>query len=503
MRESAAMKAQRRAWAPALPMWVAASASILGAAAVVAAALAMQQLGLRRLPAGADALHVSQLQCGPKDLKHLSELPSQGLHVLAAAAACGEAGDDECDFKVSVFVDGFGSDDGAQIGNATASASFAMRPSRHTSVREMLLQPAQEAVRRDRPLLHEHLRRSIGSMLVDTMLEHSAPAPRWKLFTPYGTPLPMNDVDLVAAAFAKCGTLYLVEGGNFVWPGIHVGHNRTLTLEDGQAVVLTTRSLIPKVLTVSGVGGPTLTPKEREWVIAQAEPSLGASKVQAKAGRSQTHSSVRSSSQVRIASGSWSSVVAAIEGRAHGILRVPPAHGEPLQVVRYRTGEQYQHHTDYFRPAQAQDPAMAAMLSDPTGRPRNRLATLLWSVTSPPDGGETHFPYSHVNEPSASAQREGALCDGRGLTVTPMQGEATLFYSLRADGAVDTFSQHAGCPSETGVKWACGPADAFLTLASALVAHVRLERRMNKWVWSADVSDPMLPIHSRARTAKP
>ena len=498
------MKAQRSARAPALPMSVAALAAILGVAAV-AAALAVQQLGLRRPPAGADTLHVSQLQCGPKDLQHLSELPSQGLHVLAAAAAC-EAGNDECrgDFTVSVFVDGFG--DGAQIRNATASAPFLMRPSRHTSVREMLLRPVQEAVRRDRPLLHEHLRRSIGSMLVDTMLKHSAPAPRWKLFTPYGTPLPMNDVGLVAAAFAKCGTLYLVEGGNFVWPGIRVGHNRTLTLEDGQAVVLTTRSLIPKVFTVRGVGGPTLTPKEREWVIGQAEPSLGASKVQAKAGRTQTQSSVRSSSQVRIASGSWSSVVSAIEGRAHGILRVPSTHGEPLQVVRYRTGELYQHHTDYFRPAQAQDPAMAAMLSDPTGRPRNRLATLLWSVTSPPDGGETHFPYSHVNEPSASAQRrEGALCDGRGLTLAPVQGEATLFYSLRADGAVDSFSQHAGCPSETGVKWACGPTDALSTRDSAPVLLVTLcgWDRMNKWVWSADVSDPMLPIHSRARTTKP
>ena len=141
------MKAQRSARAPALPMWVAASAAIL--AAVAAAIAMMQQLGLRRLPAGADALHVSQLQCGPKDLKHLSELPSQGLHVLAAAAACGEAADDECDFKVSVFVDGFG--DGAQVGDASASATFLMRPSLSSSVREMLLQAPSPCARTAHP----------------------------------------------------------------------------------------------------------------------------------------------------------------------------------------------------------------------------------------------------------------------------------------------------------------------------------------------------------------
>ena len=42
------------------------------------------------------------------------------------------------------------------------------------------------------------------------------------------------------------------------------------------------------------------------------------------------------------------------------------------------------------------------------------------------------------------------------------QGLATLFYSLRPDGAPDPFSLHGGCPPENdGVKWA-----------------------VNKWVWS-------------------
>ena len=46
--------------------------------------------------------------------------------------------------------------------------------------------------------------------------------------------------------------------------------------------------------------------------------------------------------------------------------------------------------------------------------------------------------------------------------MSPKLGKATLFYSLRPDGAPDPFSLHGGCPPiGSGQKWA-----------------------VNKWVWS-------------------
>lgn len=90
------------------------------------------------------------------------------------------------------------------------------------------------------------------------------------------------------------------------------------------------------------------------------------------------------------------------------------------------------------------------------------LATLLWYMQEPSGGGgETHFPRA-----GGDAQPYTFLCTGeganRGLKVAPKQGKATLFYSLRPDGAPDPFSLHGGCPPiGSGSKWA-----------------------VNKWVWS-------------------
>ena len=79
----------------------------------------------------------------------------------------------------------------------------------------------------------------------------------------------------------------------------------------------------------------------------------------------------------------------------------------------------------------------------------------------PEEGGETHFPRAGGLSSPGSFLCTGPGSD-RGLKVSPKLGKATLFYSLRPDGAPDPFSLHGGCPPiGSGQKWA-----------------------VNKWVWS-------------------
>ena len=78
---------------------------------------------------------------------------------------------------------------------------------------------------------------------------------------------------------------------------------------------------------------------------------------------------------------------------------------------------------------------------------RNRLATML-GISGPGAGGRTNFPRA-----GGGPEPETHECTKNiGLKLAPRSGEATLFYNLRPDGAVDPFSLHAGCPPRKGVK---------------------------------------------------
>ena len=76
---------------------------------------------------------------------------------------------------------------------------------------------------------------------------------------------------------------------------------------------------------------------------------------------------------------------------------------------------------------------------------KNRLATLLWYMNDVEEGGETHFPRA-----GGTSRPDNFLCVGgaehKGLRVRPKKRKATLFFSLRPDGAPDPFSLHGGCP---------------------------------------------------------
>lgn len=46
-----------------------------------------------------------------------------------------------------------------------------------------------------------------------------------------------------------------------------------------------------------------------------------------------------------------------------------------------------------------------------------------------------------------------SACGKKGLGVRPKKGDALLFWSLKPNGLLDTYSKHAGCPVIRGTKW--------------------------------------------------
>jgi prolyl 4-hydroxylase len=96
---------------------------------------------------------------------------------------------------------------------------------------------------------------------------------------------------------------------------------------------------------------------------------------------------------------------------------------EPLQLVAYGIGGQYEPHRDYF--------GSAAIRTPESG---DRVATLLFYLNNVTEGGATVFP---------------AL----GLAIHPQRGSALFWYNLFKNGEGDESTMHAGCPVLIGSKW--------------------------------------------------
>eukprot|EP00877_Chromochloris_zofingiensis_P004451 jgi/Chrzof1/14006/Cz08g20270.t1 len=137
-------------------------------------------------------------------------------------------------------------------------------------------------------------------------------------------------------------------------------------------------------------------------------------------------------------------VIAAIETRMAEWTRLPPSHGEPIQVLRYQDGQKYGAHWDWF-----DDPIHKQ------GNGENRVATILMYLGDVLEGGETSFPLAiPINR---TKQSLGSLseCAARGnLAVRPHKGDAVLFWDILPDGiTVDRKALHASCPIIKGTKW--------------------------------------------------
>jgi hypothetical protein len=197
----------------------------LGRAAFVAFVAAMVQVCLRMAQSAA----LDGLQCGPQGLRHLSDVPFQGMHVLTANSD-GICSSGESEFDVHVHVDG------AVTAHGQLPPVVRIPCDSTTRIADTLRSKIRTLVPAARAALHSQLRSS-ANITAETLewLGASRSAQdtddvweRSQFFTPYGTAVSSEDL---TQAFQQCGTLYLFQGGTFMWPGISVGHSNIVPIK--------------------------------------------------------------------------------------------------------------------------------------------------------------------------------------------------------------------------------------------------------------------------------
>lgn len=117
-------------------------------------------------------------------------------------------------------------------------------------------------------------------------------------------------------------------------------------------------------------------------------------------------------------------LIASIEKRIAEFINIPESHGEDLQVLHYKKGEEYKSHFDYFPQNKLE-----------TAKGGQRVGTILMYLNDVESGGETIFPKI-------------------GLSVTPKKGTALYFHYGNNKGQTDRLSLRRSIPVIAGEKWA-------------------------------------------------
>jgi hypothetical protein len=136
---------------------------------------------------------------------------------------------------------------------------------------------------------------------------------------------------------------------------------------------------------------------------------------------------MRNSSHVTLGPRQHDHVVEALERCISNAAGVPVLNGEFLQILRYRPGEEFRPHVDYFN-----ERAGGAHRSLADGG--QRAQTVLMYLNEGYTGGSTCFP-------------------GLALEIKGRRGDMLQFHNLDADGQGHKDSLHAGMPVMAGEKW--------------------------------------------------
>lgn len=158
------------------------------------------------------------------------------------------------------------------------------------------------------------------------------------------------------------------------------------------------------------------TPVECRFLIEAAEPLMEPALTIHPQTRQQLRNPVRTSDAAGFPLALENPAVHALNRRLAAVSNLPVSHGEPLQVLRYRPGQQYRAHHDAL-----------------PGVDNQRIVTVLVYLNSGYGGGETHFFANN-------------------LSVKGDIGDALLFRNAKPDGRPDETAAHAGLPVTSGVK---------------------------------------------------
>mmetsp|Transcript_37086 Transcript_37086/g.37763 ORF Transcript_37086/g.37763 Transcript_37086/m.37763 type:complete len:571 (+) Transcript_37086:102-1814(+) len=276
----------------------------------------------------------------------------------------------------------------------------------------------------------------------------------WRVFDHSGdvitslTPITSTAAPMIALVF---------EGGQFIYPGIDVGYQRQIRAQD-RDIILETLSVRPLVLGVSNL----LSESEYSHIIKTSTPHMAQSEVSfMDKDKGKADTEFRTSTTYFMPSKN-DKFLPNIDKRVANLTKVPITHQEFVQVLRYEVGQNYGQHTDFWNPKFYTDPDMYNSIH---GGWLNRLITVFWYMSSC-ECGYTSFPDTPTQRLllSPSLTNTSKLDDPNcphAFKVTPVPGQAIMFYSLLPDGSGDELSSHEACPVTAGTKWAA-----------------------NKWVWN-------------------
>jgi prolyl 4-hydroxylase len=164
-----------------------------------------------------------------------------------------------------------------------------------------------------------------------------------------------------------------------------------------------------------------LDPAECAELIRRVDLNCGRSEV---VGMDRSISEFRTSDSGNVDHGD--EFIADIEQRICDMMGLNPRQGETMQGQRYRVGQEFQLHCDYFNDSQGAWPTEMR-----TGGQRTWTAMIY--LDTPEQGGTTLF-------------RDA------GFAVPPTPGLMVMWNNMRADGSPNPGAIHAGTPVEAGVK---------------------------------------------------
>ncbi|MFC0273717.1 2OG-Fe(II) oxygenase [Metabacillus herbersteinensis] len=162
--------------------------------------------------------------------------------------------------------------------------------------------------------------------------------------------------------------------------------------------------------------GNVLSEDECDELIRLSKDRIRRSKI----GKTNEIDELRTSSSMFFQEGE-SDIVTRIEKRLSHIMNIPFEHGEGLQILNYKIGQEYKDHFDFFL-------STDRIVSNP------RISTLIMYLNDVEHGGETFFPKLN-------------------FSVSPQKGMAVYFEYFYNDHALNELTLHGGAPVITGEKW--------------------------------------------------
>ena len=161
--------------------------------------------------------------------------------------------------------------------------------------------------------------------------------------------------------------------------------------------------------------GNMLSDEECDELIRLSTDKMKRSKI----GTTRAENELRTSSSMFIEE-TENLIVARIEKRIEAVMNIPIEHGEGLQILQYKPGQEYRAHHDFF--------SSASKVTN------NRISTLVMYLNDVEQGGETFFP--HLN-----------------FSVSPRKGMAVYFEYFYNNPTLNDITLHGGAPVEIGEKW--------------------------------------------------